>query len=183
MPEIDKRLTKHWKAVRTNKANPDQLSHAHLHNAEASDAASQKAGHAVDVYWSPILKISDVSIGLVKSQDKPNGEEITFLHFEGRKQKLGLNSTNSKTLESLSGSPVPVRWIGMTIQLYVDPKAKYPKGEKGPAIRIKPMRPAGPADAPHPEPRPEDVERLERARDERINGNDDDASGREPGED
>ena len=170
MATVDKRLTKHWKSIRVNKSNPDHLSHAHLHNAEASDAASVKAGRAVDVYWSPVLEITNVSLGLVKSQDKPNGEEITFLHFKGRDHKLGLNSTNSKTLESLSGSPVPVRWIGLSIQLYVDPQAKYPKGEKGPAIRIKPMRPTGPDANPMPAARAADVERLETARDERIEG-------------
>ena len=96
-------------------------------------SVNYKAGR--DVYWTPVLKIATVSIGLVKSQDKPNGEELIFLHFEGQSRKLGLNSTNAKTMTSLSGSPVPMRWVGLTIQLYVDPKAKYPKGETGPAIR------------------------------------------------
>ena len=169
MTTIDKRLTKHWKTLRPSKSNPDHLSHAHLHDGDGSE----KAGR--DVYHSPILKIANVSIGLVKSQEKPDGEEMVFLHFEGRTtRKLGLNSTNSKTLESLSGSPTPMRWIGMTIQLYVDPKAKYPKGEKGPAIRIKPMLPrAAPTEIP--EPRPDDVERLEVAKEERVE--------REPGDD
>ncbi len=169
MVNVDKRLTRHWKTIRASKSNPDHLSHAHLHNGEASD----KAGR--DVYWSPVLKIVDVTIGLVKSQEKPDGEELVFLHFEGRKEKLGLNTTNSKTLENLSGSVVPLRWIGLTIQLYVDPKAKYPRGEKGPAIRIRPMLPKGPDPTPMPDARAADVERLEMAKEERIE--------REPGDD
>jgi hypothetical protein len=171
---IDKRLTRHWKTIRPSKSNPDHLSHAHLHNGEASDAASAKAGKPVNVYWSPVLKVTNVTIDLVKSQDKPNGEELVFLHFEGRSQKLGLNSTNSKTMESLSGSPTPIRWIGLSIQLYVDPQAKYPKGEKGPAIRIRPLLPKGPDATPMPDARPADVERLESEKDERLE--------REPGE-
>lgn len=166
---VDKRLSRHWKTTRPSKANPDHLTHAHLHNGEASE----KAGH--DVYWSPVLKITNVSIGLVKSQDKPNGEELIFLHFEGQARKLGLNTTNSKTMTSLSGSPVPLRWVGLAIQLYVDPQAKYPKGEKGPAIRIRPMLPKGPDATPMPDARAADVERLDAAKDERIEG-------REPGD-
>lgn len=175
MTTTDKRLTKHWKTVRPSKSNPDHLSHAHLLNSEASE----KAGR--DVYLSPIVKIARVSIGLVKSQESPNGDDMIFLHFEGQSKKLGLNSTNGKTMQNLSGSAVPLAWVGLTIQLYVDPNAKYPKGEKGPAIRIKPMLPRGAADpAPLAEPRPADVERLEAARDERVGDNE---QGREPGQD
>lgn len=171
MANVDKRLAKHWKTTRPSKSNPDHLSHAHLHNSEASE----KAGR--DVYWTPVLKIASVSIGLVKSQDKPNGEELIFLHFEGQSRKLGLNSTNAKTMTSLAGSPVPLRWVGLSIQLYVDPQAKYPKGEKGPAIRIKPMLPRGADATPMPDAKADDVERLEAERDEKIEG-----EGREPGE-
>lgn len=186
---VDKRLAKHWKTTRPSRSNPDHLTHAHLHNSEASEKSGK------DVYWSPVLKITNVSIGLVKSQDKPNGEELIFLHFEGHSRKLGLNSTNSKTMTSLAGSPVPLRWVGLSIQLYVDPQAKYPKGEKGPAIRIRPTVPkAGAASERMPEPSAEDVARLEAARDARVgdddgpvgasdDGNHNRNQGREPGQD
>jgi hypothetical protein len=166
----DKRLLKHWKTVRPSKSNPDHLSHAHLLDVEASEKAGK------DVYLSPRVKIANVSIGLIKSLESPNGDDMIFLHFEGQSKKLGLNSTNSKTMQSLSGSAAPIRWIGLTIQLYVDPSARYPKGEKGPAIRIKPTLPRGADVAPMPEPRPEDVERLEAVKDARVEGD------REPGE-
>lgn len=168
---IDKRLTKHWKTIRTSKANPDHLSHAHL----LDSAASEKAGR--DVYLSPSVNVAKVTIGLVKSQESPNGEEMVFLHFDGQSKKLGLNSTNSKTMQSLSGSAAPIRWVGLAITLYVDPQAKYPKGEKGPAIRIRPTLARAADPLPTPEPRGEDVERLERARDERVG-----EAPREPGE-
>lgn len=159
---MDKRLNQHWKKLRPSKSNPDHLSHAHLHNGDASEKAGK------DVYYSPVLKVVNVSIGLVKSQDKPKGEEMVFLHFEGQSRKLGLNTTNSKTMQSLSGSVAPARWIGLTIQLYVDPMAKYPAGEKGPAIRIRPTLPRVADATPMPDARPEDVERLEAERDERL---------------
>ncbi len=167
---IDKRLTRHWKTVRPSKANPDHLSHAHLLNGEATE----KSGR--DVYFSPAVKIAKVSIGLVKSQESPNGDDMIFLHFEGQSKKLGLNTTNSKTMQSLSGSAAPIRWVGLTIQLYVDPQAKYPKGEKGPAIRIRPTLAKSADASPMPDARAEDVARLEAARDERLEE-------RQPGDD
>lgn len=161
MTIVDKRLNRHWKSIRKSKSNPDYLSHAHLLDSDASE----KAGR--DVYRTPVLRINAVSIGLVKSKESPDGDEMTFLHFDGQEKKLGLNSTNSETLENLSGSGVPKRWVGMVIQLYVDPKAKYLGGKKGPAIRIKPMLPKG-APTPIPDPRPADVERLENAQEENL---------------
>ena len=172
---IDKRLTKHWKTVRPSKANPDHLSHAHLLDSVASEAKGK------DVYLSPCIKIADVSIGLVKSQESPNGDDMIFLHFVGQSKKLGLNTTNSKTMQALSGSAAPIRWVGLTIQLYVDPQARYPKGEKGPAIRIRPTLPRAADTASMPEARPEDVERLEAVRDERVSGGNE--QGIEPGQD
>lgn len=170
MANVDKRLDKHWKATRKSKSNPDYLSHAHLLDSDESEKAKR------DVYREPILRISAVSIGLVKSKESPDGDEMTFLHFDGQSKKLGLNSTNSETMENLAGSGVPRRWVGLTIQLYVDPKAKYLGGKKGPAIRIKPMIPRGPA-TPMPDTKAEDVERLEADRDEKIDGDE-----RQPGE-
>jgi hypothetical protein len=177
MTNVDKRLDRHWKATRKSKSNPDYLSHAHLLDSDASAAASAKAGRNVNVWRTPIVRICDVSIGLVKSQESPNGDDMTFLHFEGQDKKLGLNSTNSETLENLSGSGVPRRWVGMRIQLYVDPLAKHLAGKKGPAIRIRPMLPKGDAVDAMPPPRPEDVERLEVEQAERL------AEQRESGED
>jgi hypothetical protein len=156
------RLDQHWKKVRRSKANPDHLTHVDLF-----DEARSGAGN--NVYHSPILKIADVSIGLVKSRESPDGDEMTFLHFQGIRRKLGLNSTNSKTIESLTGTPIPRGWVGATIQLYVDPQARYPKGEKGPAIRIRPTAPKGQADASAlPDVPPAARERLENEHDERL---------------
>lgn len=163
------RLDQHWKKVRRSKANPDHLTHVDLFD-------ESKSTDVRNVYHSPVLKIVDVSLGLTKSRENPDGEEMIFLHFQGIHRKLGLNTTNSKTLESLTGRMTPRGWVGTTIQLYVDPMAKYPKGEKGPAIRIRPTAPKG-----QPEPSLPDVpvaarERLENEHAERLGE-------REPGED
>lgn len=163
------RLDQHWKTMRKSQSNPHHLTHADLFDAVRSKAEGR------DVYKSPVVKIVDVSIELVKSAEKPNGEELIYLQFERVRKKLGLNSTNSATIEKLTGRGAPGQWIGTTIQLYVDPQAKYPKGQKGPAIRIRPTAPKGAAEAaPLPDVPAEDHERLEKAKEERLE--------REPGE-
>lgn len=163
--------TGHWKSYRKSKANPDHLNHGHLLNAEASEKADR------DVFRSPCLKIIDASIGLTKSRESPKGEEMLFLHFAGQSKKLGLNSTACQTLESLTGTGVPMRWIGTTIQLYVDPQAQYPGGKKGPAIRIRPTVPKEKAETEAlPSVPDETLARLEEEQ-ARLLGHD-----REPGE-
>ncbi len=176
MSRPDPRLDAHWRTTRKSKSNPDLLTHADLYDSERSRAAGRA------IYASPIVTVASVSIGLVKSAERPNGEEMVFLHFGGRKKKLGMNTTNSKAIERLTGRSAPSQWVGTTIRLYVDPEAKYPKGEKGPAIRIDPKRPNGAADAtPFPEVPEADRERLEDEHADRVDrtfGDDE----REPGE-
>lgn len=164
------RLDQHWKKLRRSRANPDHLTHVDLFDeARSTDVKN--------VYHSPVLKIVDVSIGLTKSQENPDGDEMVFLHFQGIHRKLGLNATNSSTLEALTGRVKPRGWVGSTIQIYVDPQARYPKGKKGPAIRIRPMLPKGPADTSAlPNVPVAARERLESEQTERLDE-------REPGED
>lgn len=166
------RLDQHWKKVRRSKANPEHLFHFHLYDESRSTETRT-------VYHSPILSIVDVSIGLTKSSESPKGEEMLFLHFQQTKLKLGLNATNMKTLEALTGRATPRGWVGSTIQLYVDPQAKYLKGEKGPAIRIRPTLPKGaPETAPMPTVPEAARERLENEHEERLDADEK----REPGE-
>lgn len=163
------RLDQHWRTLKKNKSNPDHLNHAFLYDAPKSKATGRPH------YHKPVMKVVGVSLGLVKSQDKPNGDEQVFLHFDKTKLKLGLNVTNSKTMARLTGQESPNGWVGTTIQLYVDPDAKYPKNETGPAIRISPRLPkAGQETTPLPDVPAEDLERLENEQAEKL--------GREPGE-
>lgn len=158
----------HWRKNHQSDAN-------HLKSVDLYDEKeSRKTGR--DCYLSPIVRIEKMSVGLIKSRQKPKGDKRNFAHFAGKSKPLGLNVTNCETIESLSGSPATERWVGLTIQLYVDPKAQYPDGKKGPAIRIRPTAPDGKADTgPLPGVSPAERERLEDEHDERL-------SEREPGE-
>lgn len=151
---MNEQLDQHWKQLRRSKSNPDLLTHADLFDRKASKAAGK------NVYHSPVLKIVDVTMGVVKSKETPNGEQMVCLHFEGIHRKLGLNSTNSSTIESLTGRGAPSQWVGFTIQLYVDPQAQYPAGKKGPAIRIRPKLPRGAPETSLPDVHESDRDRL-----------------------
>lgn len=129
-----------------------------------------------DCYVSPVVKIVKMTVDVIKSREKPKGDKRNFAHFAGKSKPLGLNVTNCETLESLAGSPATERWVGLTVQIYVDPQARYPSGKKGPAIRIRPTLPDGKADtSPLPELSDEARERLEDDREERL-------AEREPGQ-
>ena len=151
----------HWRKNHETETND-------LRSADLFDDAASKA-QGRDVYASPIVRIEKMSVGRVKSREKPRGERRNYAHFTGKSKPLGLNVTNAETLQSLSGSPDTERWVGLTIQLYVDPQARYPSGKKGPAIRIRPTAPKGPADTtPLPDVPSEARERLDGELEERL---------------
>jgi hypothetical protein len=157
----------HWR--RNHETDTKHLRSADLYD----DAASAKAGR--DTYASPVVKIEKMTTDRVKSREKPRGELRNFAHFVGKSKPLGLNVTNCETLESIAGSGDPQRWVGLSIQLYVDTAARYPSGKKGPAIRIRPQAARGPVDtSPLPEVPAEARERLE---------GEQEAALREPGDD
>ncbi len=161
----------HWRKNHETDSN-------HLKSSDLYDEKNSQPGAAV--YGSPVVLIEKATTDKVKSREKPRGERRNFIYFKGKSKPLGLNVGNCEILESLSGSPDPQHWVGMTIQLYVDPQAKYPNGKKGPAIRIRPTLPRGQTADTGPLPSVSDAERerLEREHQERI-----DEPAREPGED
>jgi len=142
----------HWRKNHESKST--LLTSADLFDEQASEAKG------APVYRRVVVKIARVGSDLIKSAEKPNGERRNFAYFVGEKKPLGLNATNCKTLTALFGSPDTKAWEGKTIGLYVDPNAKYPKGETGPAIRIHPKIPSSAA-APIPPVDPSTRERLE----------------------
>jgi hypothetical protein len=150
----------HWRKGHESASNV--LTSADLYD----ETRSAKAGR--DVYGTTVVEIEKMTVEKVKSRQKPKGERRNFAHFKGHKKALGLNVTNAETLVSISGSPETARWVGLKIQLYVDPQADYPSGKKGPAIRIKQTAATGPIDAPPPELTPEKREQLENEHAERI---------------
>jgi len=152
----------HWRKNHESASN--NLTSADIYD-EKNSAPNKPA------YFSPVVLIERASSDRVKSAEKPKGEKRNFVYFKGKSKPLALNVTNCKTLESLSGSPDPAHWVGLTIQLFVDPDAKYPSGKKGPAIRIRPTLPRGatPDTGPLPEVSDAERERLETEHADRLN--------------
>lgn len=158
----------HWR--KGHESDAHHLKHSDLYD----EKKSAEEGH--DVYAEPCVLIEKMSIDRVKSREKPKGERRNFAHFKGKAKPLGLNVTNCETLATLSGSVDTERWAGLTIQLYVDPVARYPSGKTGPAIRIKPYLPKSKADtAPLPDVPAETRERIEDEQSQKLEA-------REPGE-
>jgi hypothetical protein len=159
----------HWRKNHESAASKD-LKHIDLLDERSSSNERR-------IFFSPIVRIERMTTGKMVSKDKPKGEQRNFAHFAGKAKPLGLNVTNCETLEDLSGSPDPKDWVGMTIQLYVDPQCKYPAGKKGPGIRIRPKLPNAPADtSPLPTVSDEARAQLEEEHQERLEE-------REPGQD
>jgi len=151
----------HWR--KNHQSDSNNLRSVDLYD----EKESQRTGK--DRYVSPVVEIEKMTVGLIKSREKPKGEKRNFAHFKGKAKPLGLNVTNCETIADLAGSPATERWAGLVIQLYVDPQARYPSGKKGPAIRIRPTLPDGKPDtSPLPEVSAEDRQRLEEEQAGRI---------------
>lgn len=67
-----------------------------------------------------------------------NKIDANIAYFEGNVKPLVLNSTNAKTLKTLSKSAYIENWKGLTIELYIDTTVKM-KGEQVGGVRIKPI--------------------------------------------
>jgi hypothetical protein len=158
----------HWRKNHQSDSN-------HLKSVDLYDE-KESARTGKDKYLSPVVVIERMAVDVIKSKDKPKGEKRNFAYFQGKSKPLGLNVTNCETIADLAGSPATERWVGLAIQLYVDPHARYPGGKKGPAIRIRPTAPDGKPDtAPLPELSEEARDRLEEEHAGRLKE-------REPGE-
>ena len=151
----------HWRKNHQSDAN--NLRSVDLYD----EKESKRTGR--DCYLSPVVEIAKMGAELIKSREKPKGDKRNFAHFKGKSKPLGLNVTNCETLQDLAGSPDTDKWVGLKIQLYVDPRARYPSGKTGPAIRIRPTLPDGKPDTgPLPEMSEEARERLEQEHVDRV---------------
>jgi hypothetical protein len=94
----------------------------------------------------------------VSGVDGKSKKPMPFIGIKGSK-KLGLNSTNCKTLETITGTADWERWRGWLTLVVVRVKYRDPKSGaqcETDAIRIAPQRPQpDPNDRPLPPPDPE----------------------------
>jgi hypothetical protein len=94
----------------------------------------------------------------VSGVDGKSKKPMPFIGIKGRK-RLGLNSTNCKTLETITGSADWERWSGWFTLVVIRVRYRDPKSGaqcETDAIRIAPARPRpNPNDRPLPMPDPE----------------------------
>lgn len=91
------------------------------------------------------LEIERVEKRLVKSKEKPNGENKPHVYFVGARKPLVAGATICEEIENIAGSDDTDRWVGLRITLY--PTRVKGKGKKQCAgIRVRPMRATGPVE-------------------------------------
>jgi hypothetical protein len=116
------------------------------------------------------LEIAKVESNLLKTREQPKGKRKCVITFKGAQKKMVANTTNCETIESMYG-PDTADWLGKRITLY-QTKTRNPKGGGQIAcIRVRPQMPQGKA---------EGIE--SRPVDEAMRAEQDEAFGREPGE-
>lgn len=116
------------------------------------------------------LKIVRVTQGKVSSADKPKGDKMPFIYFQGATKPLGGNVTNCEMISSIVGSKNTDDWPGHSVTLYAT-MVKSIKGEMVEAVRVRPRKPTAVAEDLPDVP----VDEAMLARQE--------AAAREPGED
>ena len=117
------------------------------------------------------LEITGVRGVKVKSKENPKGKGKPVLSFKGADKYLIAGAVNCQTIAGLYGDDVDA-WVGRSITLYATTTDVGPK-HGVPCVRVRPVKPAGKADAELPS-QPVDPE---------MRSKQDSAFGREPGED
>jgi hypothetical protein len=118
------------------------------------------------------LRIQAVGSNLLKTKDTPKGKRKCVITFEGARKKFVSNTTNCETIESLYGADTD-GWIGKLVTLY-QADVRNPKGKgtiKGIRVSSKP-----PPERQQPDRVPE------REVDQQVRDEQNEAFGREPGE-
>lgn len=117
------------------------------------------------------LEIATVSSKSLKTRETPKGKRKCVITFKGAQKAMVCNTTNCELIENMYGSDTD-GWIGKRITIYQG-DVRSPKGGgtiKG--IKVRPKPPTGSAEAIASQPV-----------DEAIRKEQDDAFGREPGDD
>lgn len=100
-----------------------------------------KAGKPKD--WT--LEIEAVERHLVKSREKPKGENKPHVFFRGARKPLVAGATICETISDIAGSEDTDRWVGLRITLY-QTRVKGKNGKQCAAIRVRPMKATGAAE-------------------------------------
>lgn len=116
------------------------------------------------------LKIASAKSNLLKTREQPKGKRKLVLTFVGARKAFVCNPTNAQTIEQLYGADVDA-WIGKTITLYQTDVRNPSGGGTVKGIRVRPRKPTGAAEEVPDRPVDQDMRREQ-----------DDAFGREPGE-
>jgi len=87
-----------------------------------------------------IVTIKEVRRDTVFNPSKGGKEECTVAYFEEPVKPLILNTTNSKTISKVWGTPYIEDWVGCKIALRVKRVSAF--GEMVDAVRVSPDRPA-----------------------------------------
>jgi hypothetical protein len=104
-----------------------------LHNPDYLGAYALQPGQDL------IVTIKEVKNEMVTGPDGKK-EECTVAHFkESGIKPMILNSTNSKTITKVVGSPYIEQWAGKAIQIYIAQVQAF--GEKVDALRVRPVAP------------------------------------------
>jgi hypothetical protein len=99
---------------------------------------SDRAYLAKEDFPTPeVLTIQEVREERVKAQGKPEKSKVV-LYFKGLDRGLINNLTNGQVLHGMSGSDDPERWVGQTVEVFVDPNVMF-GGERKGGIRLRPV--------------------------------------------
>lgn len=86
-----------------------------------------------------VLTIKEVKREMAYNQSKGSKEECTVVHFQEDVKPLILNTTNSKAITKVCGTPYIEDWPGCRIILKVKRISAF--GEMVDAVRVAPERP------------------------------------------
>lgn len=140
-------LARHWRQVHKRK-DPRML--------YAEDLGPAGTKRDANFNESGLIEVSGI--------DGKGKKQLPFIGIAGRK-RLGLNTTNCKTIETITGSPDWERWRGWFTLVVIRIKYRDPKSGaqvETDAIRIAPTRPRpDPNDRPLPLPEPEPADQGE----------------------
>lgn len=90
------------------------------------------------------VDVEVVDSGVFKVKGEDGEKDMVWLGFAGKKKRLGLNVSNNKSMEAITGSPDFMTWRGLITLVVVRTKyydAKLKGMTETDAIRIAPERP------------------------------------------